>query len=341
MNPPKKKIAVVGGTGYTAHELIRLLLRHPHVELAAVTSESETGTKLAQYYPDLVQASTLAFESVKELAGRELDLVFLCTPHGESQKLAPIFLEQGIRVVDLSGDYRLDSAEAYAFWYKMPHSNPENLSRAVYGLPEFNRSQITSARLVANPGCYPTGALLSLLPLARAGILKSSKIIVDAKSGVSGAGKKPTARTHFVEANENISPYNVGHTHRHIGEIEGTLRRATQKDFSVIFTPQLVPLNRGILETIYVDAIGPVQAALDVLQEAYANEPFVKIWLQGLPDIHAAAGTNACHIGVHFEEMTGTLILVAAFDNLLKGASGQAVQNMNILFGWKETEGLL
>ncbi len=341
MTQIKKKVAVVGATGYTAHELIRLLLRHPYAELAAVTSESETGTLLTDYYPDLVQVPQLAFQSVNELRTRPLDLVFLCTPHGESQKLAPVFLERGIRVIDLSGDYRLRSAKDYTFWYKMPHWNPENLTRAVYGLPEFNRARIASARLVANPGCYPTGALLGLLPLVQTGLFKSNKIIVDAKSGVSGAGKKPTARTHFVEANENISAYSVGHAHRHIGEIEGTLREIGQKDFSVVFTPQLVPLNRGILETIYVEAAGPAQAILDAFQKKYADEPFVKIWAKGLPDIHATVGTNVCHIGVHFEETTSTLILVTAFDNLLKGASGQAVQNMNILFGLEETEGLL
>ncbi len=337
----KKNIAVVGGTGYTAHELIRLLLRHPHVELVAVTSESQTGTELGCFFPDLVQPPALTFQSLKDLDRQEIDLVFLCTPHGESQKIAPHFLERGIRVVDLSGDYRLHSAESYAFWYKQAHTDGVNLPHAVYGLPEWNRAHIASARLVANPGCYPTGALLALLPLAHAGVLQSPKIIVDAKSGVSGAGKKPTERTHFVEANENISAYNVGHVHRHIGEMEQTLQEMTQSSFSVVFTPQLVPLNRGILETIYVDASVSPQAVFDSLQTAYAGAPFVTIWEEELPHLHAAVGTNVCHIGFQVEKTTGTLILVTAFDNLLKGASGQAVQNMNILFGLNETEGLL
>ncbi len=340
MTTPQKSVAVVGATGYTAHELIRLLLRHPKVALTAVTSETETGRRLSVYYPDLVEPQGLVFQSLTSTRSQDFDLVFLCTPHGESQKIAPVFLKRGIRVIDLSGDYRVPDSETYAFWYQQPQTDLENLKQAVYGLPEWNRKQIADARLVANPGCYPTGALLSLLPLVRAGFISGTKIIIDAKSGVSGAGKKPTARTHFVEVNENLSAYAVGHSHRHIGEMEHVLRSAGQNDYTVLFTPQLIPLTRGILETIYLETKHSREEILSALQTTYRGEPFVRVWDRGLPDIHAATGTNLCHIGLAYDEKSHTAILVTAFDNLLKGASGQAVQNMNLLFGWDETEGL-
>ena len=341
MNENRKQIAVVGGTGYTAHELIRLLTGHPKVNLAAVTSESEAGKSLAEYYPDLVPAPELIFQRLSEIETGRLDLAFLCTPHGRSQKIAPLFLKNNVRVIDLSGDYRLRTPDQYRFWYRHPHSDPEHLAQAVYGLPEFNREKIARARLVANPGCYPTGALLALLPLAKAGILAGNRIIIDAKSGVSGAGKTPTHRTHFVEINENISPYSAGHQHRHIGELEQELEAHSDRSFSVLFTPQLVPLSRGILETIYVETDRSAEEVLGVLQDTYAEEPFIKIWRGGLPDIRSAASGNVCHIGALAERSLRTLILVAAFDNLIKGASGEAVQNMNLLFGWDETLGLL
>ena len=341
MNENKKRIAVIGATGYTAHELIRLLASHPQVSLVAVTSESEAGKSLAEYYPDLVSAPELVFQHLSQIDPGGLDLVFLCTPHGESQRIAPLFLENSVRVIDLSGDYRLRTEESYRRWYGQPHSDPEHLNQAAYGLPEMNRDVIPRARLVANPGCYPTGALLALLPLSRAGILAGNRIIIDAKSGVSGAGKKPTPRTHFVEVNENISVYNAGHRHRHIGELEQELEAHTGRCHSVVFTPQLVPINRGILETIYVETDRSTEEVLEILQAAYAEEPFVRIWPGGLPDIHSAAGSNMCHIGAHSESALRTLILAVAFDNLIKGASGQAVQNMNLLFGWDETLGLL
>ena len=338
----KIRTGIVGGTGYTAHELLKLLPHHPNAEVSFVTSESETGTHIAEYFPDLPPDFSLNFESIDSQNFDSVDVVFLCTPHGESQKWAPKILACGTKVIDLSGDYRLRSPEAYEHWYHLPQQDTGNLKKAVYGLPEIYRNQIAKADLVANPGCYPTGALLSLIPLAKTGVIQSEKIFIDAKSGVSGAGKKLSQLTHFVEANENLTPYNAGHTHRHIGEIEQELQAASCESISVVFVPQLVPLNRGILETIYIDrpAVKDQGKILEILNDFYKGEPFVRILKNKLPAIRMAAETNFCFIGAVYDRETDVLVVVNSFDNLLKGASGQAVQNMNILFGIDETVAL-
>ncbi len=335
-------VGIVGGTGYTAHELLKILLRHPDADVAFVTSESETGNPVADYFPDLPANFSLNFEQPNAALFKSADVVFLCTPHGESQKWVPKILSAGAKVIDLSGDYRLRTSDSYKNWYKMPHRDSLHLGTAVYGLSEIYREQIREARLVANPGCYPTGALLSLIPLVKSGAIQPEKIFIDAKSGVSGAGKKLSQLAHFVEANENLTPYNAGHTHRHIGEIEQELRAVSDRNIPVVFVPQLVPLNRGILETIYIDrpAVKNQQQILEILKDFYRKEPFVRILNDKLPAIKMAANTNFCFIGAVYNPETDVLIVVNSFDNLLKGASGQAVQNMNILFGLDETVAL-
>ena len=338
----KIHVGIVGGTGYTAHELLKILLRHPEADVAFVTSESETGNSVSDYFPDLPANFSLNFEQPNPALFKSADVVFLCTPHGESQKWAPGILASGTKVIDLSGDYRLRSAEAYESWYHLPHQDTQNLQKAAYGLPEIYRAQIAKADLVANPGCYPTGALLSLVPLIKARAIRPEKIFIDAKSGVSGAGKKLSQLAHFVEANENLTPYNAGHTHRHIGEIEQELQTVSDRNIAVVFVPQLVPLNRGILETIYIDhpKLKNQDEILGILKDFYRNEPFIRILDDKLPSIRMAAGTNYCFIGAVYDRETDVLIVVNSFDNLLKGASGQAVQNMNILFGLDETVAL-
>jgi len=339
----KLQVGIVGGTGYTAHELLKILLRHPDVNVAFITSESKTGTSVADYFPDLPPDNFLNFKEIDSQNFDSVDVVFLCTPHGESQKIVPQILGAGTKVIDLSGDYRLRTPDSYKNWYKMPHADSPHLGNAVYGLPEIYREQIRQAALVANPGCYPTGALLSLIPLAKSGAIRPEKIFIDAKSGVSGAGKKLTQLAHFVEANENLTPYNAGHTHRHIGEIEQELQTAFNRNIPVVFVPQLVPLNRGILETIYIDrpAVKNQQQILEILKDFYRKEPFVRILDDKLPAIQMAAGTNFCFIGAVYDRETDVLIVVNSFDNLLKGASGKAVQNMNILFKLNETTALI
>ncbi|GBD94722.1 N-acetyl-gamma-glutamyl-phosphate reductase [bacterium BMS3Abin05] len=339
----KIRAGIVGGTGYAAHELIKILSRHPMADIGFITSKSETGKKVSAYFPDLPADLEMQFEPPNQNEFQSADVVFLCTPHGESQKWVPKILESGSHVIDLSGDYRLRSSESYEHWYAAKHTDEANLVKAVYGLPEIYKNQIRGADLIANPGCYPTGALLSLIPLLKAGAIRPDKLIIDAKSAVSGAGKKPSQITHFVEANENLTPYAPGHSHRHIGEIEQELQRAVQEKTAVIFVPQLVPINRGILETIYIDrpVVKNQTECIDILKDFYRAAPFVRVLENQLPNIRMTAGTNRCAIGAVYDDDTDVLILINSFDNLLKGASGQAVQNMNISFGFDETTGLI
>jgi N-acetyl-gamma-glutamyl-phosphate reductase len=268
-------------------------------------------------------------------------VVFLATPADVSMQLAPVMLEAGARIVDLSGAFRLRTPERYTAWYREPHTQPELLAEAAYGLPEFCRERIPGARLVANPGCYPTAANLAIRPLIDAGVVdRSVGIICDAKSGVSGAGRKPTLKTSFCEVTENFSAYSVLR-HRHVPEVL-QISGIEESEFS--FTAQLLPLDRGILETIYFRATGPRTAddILDVYEKRYANEHFVRLYAAGsLPDLRGVARTNFCDIGVTFDSQTGRGVVIAAIDNLVKGAAGQAIQNMNLMLGFDETEGLL
>jgi N-acetyl-gamma-glutamyl-phosphate reductase len=334
------RVAVLGATGYTALELLKLLLRHPAVEIAVVTSRQEGRTPIAKIHPSLTGRIGLAVEDApaEEIAARA-DCVFSCLPHAASAEIAMKLLAAGTRVVDFSADYRLDDPATYEQWYEHQHPDPQRLGKTVYGLPELFRDQIPSAKLVANPGCYPTSAILPLAPLLKVGLVEPTDIIIDSKSGVSGAGRTPKLNTLYPECNESISAYGVG-KHRHMPEIEQILGRATGKKIESIFTPHLVPMDRGILTVSYSRPIGKVtvEDVMRTLREAYAREPFVQI-VDHLPATKYVSGTNYCHMTARM--VRGRLLLISVIDNLIKGASGAAVQNMNLMFDQPETTALV
>lgn len=350
-------VGIFGATGYTGVELVGLLSRHSKARIAFAHSESNAGARLSDVLPcpydiPLIKADDVPLSDV--------DVVFSCLPHGASAELCKRALDADRRVVDLSADFRLRDAATYAEWYKHPHPYPELLGEAVYGLPEIYRRDIADARLVGNPGCYPTSILLGLLPLLELGALAEPIVIADSKSGVSGAGRKPSPATHFVEVNENLAPYNIGHVHRHVPEIEQELNAAWREDASrithdtntaqtddllrVIFSPHLLPISRGMLSMLYVK-LTPQAAGQDwhgIFVRRYEGEPFVRVLPKGqTATIAHAAHTNYAVISVHpVAGMPDRLQIASCIDNLVKGASGQAVQNMNIMFGVDECEGL-
>src|ERR1022692_5310894 len=341
-----KKIAVVGASGYSGEELVRLLLNHPHAELTAVTSRQNTGQTLAQIFPRFAnhpRAKELRFsEPNVEVLAKQADIVFLALPHGVAAEYAVPLLNAGCVVIDLSADFRLKSAEIYKEFYTHDHPAPDLLAKSVYGLPEIYREQIKKASLVASPGCYPTSILLPIIPLLKAGLIKPAGIIADSMSGVSGAGRKAESDYLFCECNESVRPYGIP-KHRHLSEIEQELSVAAGTPVVIQFTPHLIPVNRGILTTLYLK---PISATLDQVtacyRAAYANEPFVRL-LEGkaLPDTKNVVGTNVIEIAWRLDPRTGRLIVMSAEDNLVKGASGQAVQSMNLMCGFPETAGLL
>jgi N-acetyl-gamma-glutamyl-phosphate reductase len=333
------RAAIIGATGYTALELIKILLRHPEVEITALTSRSDGNPHVASVHPQLAGRIDLNMADLgpSEIASRA-EVAFSCLPHGVTSSLVPRLLEAGMRVIDLSADYRLNSPDSYLEWYGQKHADPDRLGSTVYGLPELFREQIREARLVANPGCYPTSAILPLAALVRTGLVAPREIIIDAKSGVSGAGRTPKLTTHFPECNESISAYNVGR-HRHTPEIEQVLSVASGRAVEVIFTPHLVPMDRGILSTIYTQPLGDVseEKALATLREFYRDEPFVRV-VNHLPGSKDTSDTNFCDITVR--AVRGRLIVISCLDNLIKGASGAAVQNFNLMYGFSETTAL-
>jgi N-acetyl-gamma-glutamyl-phosphate reductase len=341
-----KQIAIVGASGYSGEELVRLLLSHPHAELAAVTSRQYAGQTLAQIFPKFAnhpRAKALRFSEPKvELLAKQAQIVFLALPHGVAAEFAVPLLQLGCQVIDLSADFRVKSAAVYKDFYAHDHPAPELLAQAVYGLPEVYRAQIKQASLIASPGCYPTSILLPTLPLLKAGLVQPTGIIADSLSAVSGAGRKAELDYLFVECNESARPYGIP-KHRHLSEIEQELSLAAGTQVTIQFTPHLIPVNRGILTTLYLT---PVKATLDQLNAcyhaAYANEPFVRL-LEGkaLPDTKNVAGTNVIEIAWRLDPRTGRLIVMSAEDNLVKGASGQAVQSMNLMCGYPETAGLI
>jgi len=337
------KVAIVGASGYTGVELIRLLLNHPQVEIACVTSEQSAGKRISDVFPSLRSRCDLVLEPIEPVrVAQKADFVFTALPHKAAMEVVPTFLELGRQVVDLSADYRLHDATEYACWYE-PHLSPQLLAEAVYGLPELHRQEVAGARLVANPGCYPTSILLALAPLLRRGLVDPASIIVDAKSGVSGAGRSAKVESLFCEVNDGFRAYGVGGVHRHIPEIEQELSLLAGERVTISFTPHLVPMDRGILSTIYARPTREVTSAalLEVLQDAYADEPFVRIQREGeFPATQHVRGGNFCDIGVTVDRRTGRVIVVSAIDNLVKGAAGQAVQNMNLMRGFAETSGL-
>jgi N-acetyl-gamma-glutamyl-phosphate reductase len=333
-------IAVLGATGYTALEAIKILLRHPQVKIVAVTSRQEGRTLVSAVHPSLVRRLDLPLEDLApEEVGRRAECVFSCLPHCASAEILPRVLAAGAKVVDFSADYRLDDAATYLEWYGHEHPDAGRLGTTVYGLPELFREQIAGQSLVANPGCYSTSAILPLAPLVKSGLFDTTDIIVDAKSGVSGAGRQPKLMTHFPECNESLSAYNVGR-HRHTPEIEQIVGRHAGVRPEVIFTPQLAPMDRGILSTIYIRPKQPVSETdvMQLLRDAYAAEPFVRV-VDHLPGTKDTVDTNFCDITARV--VRGRVLLLSCLDNLVKGAAGAAVQNFNVLFGLPETTGLL
>jgi len=349
------KVAIVGASGYSGEELVRLLLTHPHSELNAVTSRQYAGQALVRVFPRFASrpgARTLHLsEPSPELLAKQADVIFLALPHGIAAEFAIPLLKLGCRVIDLSADFRLKDAAVYKEFYGHDHPAPELLAKSVYGLPEVYRKEIKDASLIASPGCYPTSILLPTLPLVRAGLIHSHSIIADSLSGVSGAGRKAELDYLFCECNESVRPYSVP-KHRHLSEIEEQLSLAAGVKVTIQFTPHLIPVNRGILTTLYMapsvhfsDATGAAELGEEITacyESAYGNEPFVRL-LNGsaLPDTKNVLGTNVVEIAWRLDPRTGRLIVMSAEDNIIKGASGQAVQSMNILCGFTETAGLI
>ena len=340
MNSPKVQVAILGGSGYTAVELMKLLLRHPHAEIVAVTSRQEPGKPVSADHPILSGRLDLPMENFDpdKMKAKGVTCVFGCLPHGASAEAVAPLLERGMRVVDLSADYRLKDPAEYRQWYGLPHPDPKNLEHSVYGLPEFFRERIRTAKLVANPGCYPQTAILGLAPLIREDLIDRQSIIIDSKSGISGAGRTPKLATLYPECNENFSAYNVG-THRHTPEIEQALAHVAGERFSVLFTPHLTPMDRGIFSTIYATPKRSVSETdlLDLFRKTYADEPFVRV-RSTLPTTKDTAHTNFVDLAIRV--VRGRIVILAAEDNLVRGASGVAVQNFNILHAFDERLGL-
>jgi N-acetyl-gamma-glutamyl-phosphate reductase len=333
------KIGIVGGTGYTGVELLRLLAQHPGSELKVITSRKEAGMAVADMFPNLRGRVTLKFTDPAASALTACDVVFFATPNGVAMGEARALIEAGVRVIDIAADFRIKDVAVWEQWYGMKHACPDLVAQAVYGLPEVNRAQIKDARIVANPGCYPTAVQLGFLPLVEAGIVDLEHLIADAKSGVSGAGRKAEVYTMLAEASDNFKAYGVP-GHRHLPEITQGLTHFAGKPARVVFTPHLTPMIRGIHATLYARLT--TEADLQALYEKrYAREPFVDVMPAGShPDTRSVRGANTCRIAVHRPQGGDIVVVLSVIDNLVKGAAGQAVQNMNIMFGLPETTGL-
>ncbi len=339
----KANIGIIGATSYTGRELIRLLLKHPYAQILWLSSESFSGKDYSTIYPEFtgkLPVSTL--NKLEQLKSQVPDVVFSCLPHGASAKLLSDFIISGkCRVIDLSADYRLHDMAAYQGAYGLKHPFPQYAKESVFGLSELYAQQIASAQIVGNPGCYPTSILLPLMPLLKAGIISELGIIADSKSGVSGAGRSPSATTHYANCNESINAYKLGDQHRHLSEIQEQLNVSSKRAVSILFTPHLVPMERGILSTIYCTFQGGkgIDAADSCLKGQYQNCPFVHI-VPHSPKTGDVRHTNNCHIHLYQPANTNTLIILSVIDNMVKGASGQAVQNMNLMFGFPEDTSL-
>ncbi len=337
------KAAICGGSGYTGIELLRILSGHPRVEVTAVTSEKSAGRRLCDLFPHLHSYGGMTFEPMeKERLLSKADLFFLALPHGASQEAVHYFFSRKKHVIDLSADYRISDVSVYESWYGTPHQFAATLQKAVYGLPEIYRSRIRKARIIANPGCYPTSAILGLLPAVRNRLVDARSIIIDSKSGTTGAGRKADVAVAYCEVNEGFKAYGIG-THRHTPEIEQEISCLAGEKVTVDFTPHLLPADRGILTTIYAKLSKTISQdkVFAAYHAAYRKEPFIRLLPPGVyPNIKNVRGSNFCEIGLKLNTRTNTLIIVSAIDNLVKGASGQAVHNMNIMMGFEETEGL-
>ena len=346
MNAKRIKVGIVGGTGYTGVELLRILAVHPNVELTAITSRKEAGMPVAEMFPSLRGFVSLAFSDPAKSSLDQCDAVFFATPNAVAMSQARALVEAGVRLIDLSADFRLQDIAEWEQWYKARHASPELVAEAVYGLPEVNREQIRGARVVANPGCYPTAVQLGLLPLLESGLVDRGHLIADAKSGVSGAGRKEEVKFLFAEASDNFSAYGVA-GHRHWPEIRQGLALAAGGEVGLVFIPHLTPMIRGIHATLYA-RINSADKDADfqkLFEDRYRNEPFVDVMPPGsLPDTRSVRAANLCRIAVHRPREsnagTDTLVVLSVIDNLVKGAAGQAVQNLNIMFGLPEATAL-
>jgi N-acetyl-gamma-glutamyl-phosphate reductase len=351
----KVKVGIVGASGYSGEELVRLLLSHPHAELTAITSRQYAGQTLAQVFPKFShypKSRELRFsESNPDLLAKQVQVAFLALPHGVAAEFAVPLLQHGCQVIDLSADFRVEDPATYKEFYGHDHPAPELLAKSVYGMPEVYRTAIKGATMIASPGCYPTSILLPILPLLRAKLIKPTGIIANSLSGVSGAGRKAEVDYLFVECNESVRPYGIP-KHRHLSEIEQELSKAAGEKVVIQFSPHLIPVSRGILSTSYVapEKHFGTEAEMQELAsriskcyaKAYGNEPFVRVLEgKGLPDTKNVVGTNVVEIAWRLDPRTGRLIVMSAVDNIVKGASGQAIQSMNILCGYPETAGLI
>ena len=334
------KVGIVGGTGYTGVELLRLLANHSQVKVEVITSRSEEGLRIDDMYPNLRGHYDLQFTvpDVETLA--QCDAVFFATPHGVAMKMAPQLIARGVRVIDLGADFRIKDLQLWSKWYGMEHTSPELAAQAVYGLPEVNREVIKTARMIACPGCYPTATQLGFLPLVENGLIDHRRLIADVKSGVSGAGRGANVGSLLCESSESMKAYAVA-GHRHLPEVKQGLSEAAGRPVGLTFVPHLTPMIRGIHATLYGILKDPVDGLQELFEQRYANEPFVDVMPAGsLPETRSVKGANVCRISVFRPQNDDTVVVLSVIDNLVKGAAGQAIQNLNIMFGFDETEGL-
>ncbi len=335
------RVSILGATGYAGAELARLLCMHKEIRFMHLISRSFAGKRLSEVYPGLDESLPVLEALDADTIAADSDVAFTSLPHGASKEVIPALYAKGLKVIDLSGDFRYDDADVYAKWYGEEHSAPELLKESVYGLPELHKDAIKSAKLVGNPGCYTTCSILALAPLVKNRLIDVSTIVIDAKSGTSGAGREPSQPLHFCEVNESVKAYKVA-AHRHTSEIEQELSKLNGGEIMLSFTPHLLPVNRGILATSYAKLAKKASASelIALYKSFYANEPFVKIYESGLPELKHVNGSNNIAIGLAVDERLGRVIAVSCIDNLIKGAGGQAIQNMNLMFGLDEAEGL-
>lgn len=336
----KKKIGIIGATGYTGSELVRILTNHPAIEITMITSESRAGELFSDVHPFLQGIADQKLVSMNDIDNYELDLVFLALPHGVSMDFVKRFKNKSFKIIDLSGDFRLNSKEIYEEWYKIDHIYPEGIENAVFGSPELYFDKIKEANLIANPGCFPTTAILGLAPLLENNLIETERIVVDSKTGVTGAGIKAKNVNLYSNVNDNFKAYGLKN-HRHTIEIQGILDKVSGKETLIQFTPHLLPVDRGILSTIYARPTEKIDETKlkELYASFYANAPFVRLRNQE-PAIKDVRGTNYCDLFVTYDERTNMVIVISVIDNLIKGAAGQAIQNMNIVFGFEETCGL-
>lgn len=334
------RVGIVGATGYTAVELLKILLRHPQVEVTALTSRDTSHPHLSDVHPSLRDRLNLSFSQLNVAKiGDEVDVAFCCLPHAASAAIVGPLVDAGVRVIDFSADYRLNDVQSFEQWYGVEHPDAERVGKVAYGIPELFRDAIKTSNVVANPGCFPSSALLPLAPLLKSGLIRDTPIIVDSKTGISGAGRKANLKFHYPECNESISAYGVG-THRHMPEIDQIINRFCGAEIQTVFTPHLTPMDRGILSTIYVQPHNDTAASdvMDCWSDFYKDDKFIRVSDELVATKHVS-GTNFCDLSVR--DCRGTLVIVSALDNLIKGASGAAVQNFNVMHGFDETLGML